>query len=93
MGNELHEEEKVFRYGGDEFVVYTTRTGKSLEELLTNLEKNVQGKSHYIDNNHIVTKYSIGVSEYPKDTSIVLEMVKIADEHMFNNKRSASLQL
>ena len=51
LGNVLHEEEKVFRYGGDEFVVYTPKTGKSLEELLANLEENVQGKSHQIEKN------------------------------------------
>ena len=93
MESALHEEEKIFRYGGDEFVVYTPKTGKSLEELLANLEENVQGKSHQIEKNCIVTKYSLGVSEYQKDTSTVLEMVKIADAHMFHNKRSASLQL
>jgi len=90
LETKLHEDEKVFRYGGDEFVVYTPRTGNRLKELIIKLEEDLQGKSHKIEENHIVTRFSIGVSEYQKDTSKVLEMVKIADRHMFMNKRSTS---
>jgi len=90
LENELHGDEKAFRYGGDEFVVYTPKTGKDLIELIAQLEQNVQGQSKMIDGHPIRTNYSLGIAEYPKDTSNVLELVKIADANMYTNKRAAS---
>lgn len=90
LESELHSDEKVFRYGGDEFVVYTPKTGASLQKFIKQLERNVQALPQSIEGNFIIVNYSLGVSEYRKDTRSVTEMVKIADANMFTNKHSTS---
>ena len=90
LENQLQGEEKVFRYGGDEFVVYTPKTGDELKKLISKLEQNVQNRTQRIDGHDIVANYSLGIAEYPKDIRNVLEMVKLADSNMFMNKRSTS---
>lgn len=90
LEQELQADEKVFRYGGDEFVVYTPKTGDSLQKFINQLDRNVQDLPQSIEGHFIIVNYSIGVAEYKKDTRSVPEMVKIADEKMFINKHSAS---
>ncbi|MGB2992158.1 MAG: GGDEF domain-containing protein [Paenisporosarcina sp.] len=90
LEQELQADEKVFRYGGDEFVVYTPKTGESLQKFIDHLDRNVQDLPQSIEGHFIIVNYSIGVAEYKKDTRSVPEMVKIADEKMFINKHSAS---
>ncbi len=90
LENELQEGEKLFRYGGDEFVVYTLRTAESLDELIVQLNLNVQDMPLTIEGQPIVVNYSLGVAEYPIDTASVLEIVKIADAKMFKDKIETS---
>ncbi len=90
LENELQTDEKVFRYGGDEFIVYTPKTGDCLQKLINQLEHNVQDLPQNIEGHFIIVNYSLGVAEYQKDTRSVTEMVKIADEKMFINKHSTS---
>lgn len=83
LESELHSDEKAFRYGGDEFVVYTPKTGFSLQKFINQLERNVQALPQSIEGNFIIVKYSLGGSEYRKDTRSVTEMVKIADKYVY----------
>ena len=90
LENELQADEKVFRYGGDEFVVYTPKTGDSLQQLIEQLERKVQDSPQNIEGHFIIVNYSLGSAEYEKDTRSVIEMVKIADHEMFRNKHKTS---
>ena len=90
LKQELLEDEKVFRYGGDEFIVVTPKIGSELLKLVKQLENKVQNHAIPIDDDAITISYSLGISEYHKDTHSVLEMVKIADKNMYINKKQTS---
>ncbi|AYC28581.1 GGDEF domain-containing protein [Paenisporosarcina cavernae] len=86
QGN-IRQEDQLFRYGGDEFIIFTKLTDDELNHLLMRLEKEVQGQTFSTDNHILTLHYSIGVASYPKDGSLVQEIVKIADQRMYKNKR------
>lgn len=83
---ELTDQEKLFRYGGDEFIIYTSRTGEDLIQFIRHVNENVQNKPFFIDQEQFIMNYSIGYAEFPVDSKNVQEIVKIADSRMYQMK-------
>lgn len=75
LQNHCREIDRLFRYGGDEFVILVPETGKEgAQKLKERIEK-------------VVPNVSIGVSS-SKDKVDIREMIEKADEEMFHTKEN-----
>ena len=71
----------VTRYGGEEFVVVFPRTAKEVAiEVARQLRKGWQNQQVY------KTTFSGGVAEYPKDGESIEQVIKAADQALYNAK-------
>lgn len=77
----------VGRTGGDEFIVFIENVSKDeLENLISSI-KNSVSNIFYRQN----TKISIGYSKYKEDGITFKELIDLADERMYREKRSAHI--
>ena len=83
----FRETDTIARYGGDEFIVMMPETkkpdaGKNVHKVLTDLEMYdfSRGKS-----GHTIT-FSAGVASYPEDGSGISDLIKSADEALYEAK-------
>ena len=72
----------IARLGGDEFVVAILLGGEE-----DNIKKIVNRTRGEIEKNLPEISFSYGYVKYPEDGKNIQELVKIADERMYNNKR------
>ncbi|WP_444995661.1 sensor domain-containing diguanylate cyclase [Aliikangiella sp. IMCC44359] len=81
----------VARIGGDEFVVLLddNTMDDSIKDLLLRLEKNMRSPIG-LDGEKVHLKYSYGIATYPKHALTSFELLKYADEQMYNNKKKNS---
>jgi|LGOV01.1.fsa_nt_gb diguanylate cyclase (GGDEF)-like protein/putative nucleotidyltransferase with HDIG domain len=85
---------KVFRYGGEEFVVVLLNHDTEMamvvaEEIRRNIAKSIQLKE---DAHYISTTISIGLASYPKDAITVQELIDKADSAMYYAKQNGRNQ-
>ncbi len=84
--------DKLYRYGGEEFVVLLPETGeeeaKDVAEKLRKMveEKKFEGADKSQPN--LIITISIGISSYPKNGSSSPELVQAADSAMYEAKKS-----
>ncbi|WP_110955555.1 sensor domain-containing diguanylate cyclase [Anaerosinus massiliensis] len=76
------EQESVFRFGGDEFVIILQNTSEETslsvaEEIRLQSEKNLRGCT-----------VSIGIAIYPNHTEIIEELLRLADKALYISKKS-----
>jgi diguanylate cyclase (GGDEF)-like protein len=82
------------RYGGDEFVILFTETGK--QDVIVAIERIVHGMASTpfeFEGHSITTTLSAGVAGYPEDGSDVRTVMANADEAMYVSKRSGKNRL
>jgi len=77
----------IARYGGDEFIIMCSKTKKSetakiVEKLMRDLE--TQDFAHYKDNRMITL--SAGIASFPDDGTTISELIKSADEALYEAK-------
>ncbi len=85
---------KVFRYGGEEFVVVLLNHDTEMamivaEDIRMNIAKSIQLKE---DAHYITTTISIGLASYPKDAITVQELIDKADSAMYYAKQNGRNQ-
>jgi diguanylate cyclase (GGDEF)-like protein len=84
--------DKLYRYGGEEFVVLLPETGeeeaKEVAEKLRNKigEKKFEGEEKSQPN--MIISVSIGIARYPKDGSSSNELINVADKALYTAKRA-----
>ena len=82
------------RYGGDEFVIMFTETGK--HEMINAVERIVSGMAALpfdFEGHSITTTLSAGLAGYPEDGDDVRTIMANADEAMFGSKRTGKNRL
>ncbi|SFS53504.1 diguanylate cyclase (GGDEF) domain-containing protein [Paenibacillus sp. 453mf] len=79
------------RIGGDEFVLIVSCADKTDTEVIEMIHDRLSSLSMHsfrYENTEIAISYSSGVSIYPRDASNVTQLLKIADEAMYKEKRT-----
>jgi diguanylate cyclase (GGDEF)-like protein len=76
--------DRVVRYGGDEFLCYMQGIGRDDSERI--YQRILERCRFRKMAGHSVT-ISVGIAEHPRDASGVAELIKIADESLYDAKR------
>src|SRR5437868_11966949 len=81
----------AFRYGGDEFVVLLPQTGKDPALVVARRLRDSFRKSKLLkdENLNLNIRASIGVASYPEDAKSAHEIIRQADEMMYEVKNSS----
>jgi diguanylate cyclase (GGDEF)-like protein len=83
--------DKAFRYGGDEFIVLLPDTGKpKAVEVANRLLSTLRKTSHALSPTlRLNVRASIGVSSFPEDGKSAQELLRAADERMYEIKATS----
>lgn len=82
------DEDIIARFGGDEFVaVFFHVDYESLINRLESLNKYFNDNPITLDKQQIVCSFSYGIVNYPAETKDFNDLIRIADERMYENKR------
>ncbi len=81
----LRSSDIVVRYGGDEFVLILTDTPKSMAHFVAERIINEVNKSEELSS--LGVGVSIGIAGYPEDGITLEELLKKADQALYNSKR------
>ncbi|RXT03924.1 GGDEF domain-containing protein [Ammoniphilus sp. CFH 90114] len=74
----------VIRWGGDEFLIVTPNTSKdNILPLINRIERELSETSKQLS---LTISISIGVANYPQDSTDFNELIKIADNNMYLEK-------
>jgi len=90
----IRDSDNCARYGGDEFVIMFTETGR--EDVINAVERIVSGMASTpfdFEGESITTTLSAGLSAYPNDGSNVRTIMANADEAMYVSKRTGKNRL
>ncbi len=84
----IRETDLFARYGGDEFIVVFFNIEKHLiSERIQNIEKQLERNPIYNNGERFYVKFSYGISNFPDDADEFRELIKIADERMYLDKK------
>lgn len=86
LAESISKKDIVARWGGDEFLVigsYTEQT--NLETVIQNLKKKMETLSNQVQ---MPIEASIGSAIYPNHSKDLFELIKIADDKMYQSKTS-----
>lgn len=79
------------RYGGDEFVVVFFNIEEQLvKDRVKNIEKQLEKNPIYNNGEKFFVKFSYGISNFPEDADEFMELIKMADQRMYLNKKHLS---
>lgn len=81
----VRESDMLFRTGGDEFVMILPHTSSEEAKNVVEKIKN-ELKAHRLKDNDIEISVSIGIAQFGKDGASVKELIKFADEKMYEDK-------
>lgn len=91
LTNSINKNEIAARWGGDEFLVIGSYIGESRIQTVL---QNVRGKMDTLsDQVQIPIQASIGYATFPNDSKDLFELIKIADEKMYQSKTSKNIDL
>ncbi len=77
----------VARYGGEEFAVVLVNTNKEAATTVAKrIVKNVQDYNFSMDGEVVDMTISCGLSEYPKDSDELKDLIQFADEGLYKTK-------
>lgn len=74
---------RLFRYGGDEFIVHFPKQGPDEARAILNEAVHDLGS----DTRQIPLFMSIGIAQYPQDSVNLAELFRIADSRMYHEKK------
>ncbi len=85
----ISESDILARYGGDEFIgVFSNTELNCLIEKFEELNKYFADNPITLEGSKITYSYSYGIASFPDDGVTYTELVKIADERMYNYKQN-----
>ena len=77
------------RYGGDEFIaVFWDTDSKSLVLKLEKLFHTLKNNPFILDGNEIVCSFSYGIVSFPQEAQSYNQLVRVADDRMYEYKRA-----
>ena len=82
----VREEDRVFRYGGDEFVVLVKNANESILKSIIERIKSSFKEPVKVNGNTFKISVSMGFSLYPKESQSLKEAIEIADRRMYKEK-------
>ncbi|MBI5179375.1 MAG: diguanylate cyclase [Nitrospinae bacterium] len=89
LKDHLRDSDFSARYGGEEFVVILPDTSKETSMMLMNrMREAVQDKPLIHDGKEYRITVSVGVAEYPTDGDTARELIKCADDALYESKTS-----
>lgn len=89
INNYLSDKDIFSRYGGDEFIIVLyNKNINEAEKLISDSNKAMSLINIGCGSNKIYPTYSWGIVEYPKDGKDYKELIKLADNYMYENKRN-----
>ena len=81
------------RYGGDEFVaVFADIDTEKVTEKLEKLFKTLKSNPFIFEGNEIVCSFSYGIASFPEEAQSYQQLVKVADNRMYEYKRAIKEQ-
>jgi diguanylate cyclase (GGDEF)-like protein/PAS domain S-box-containing protein len=88
LKNNVRASDILARYGGDEFIAtYCGTNLKRLDIKLEELRKQLKYNPFSFEGNEIECSFSYGIVSYPQEAQSYNQLVKIADDRMYENKR------
>ena len=89
LQNSIREKDRAFRIGGDEFVVviHGTHDKQFYEGVIERMRQNVARDIVLGNNINLKVSISAGFARCPEDGTVFEDVVKIADDAMYRNKR------
>ncbi|MGN6554927.1 MAG: diguanylate cyclase [Verrucomicrobiota bacterium] len=90
INHELDEDDRIVRYGGDEFVVILPRQDKAMATGKVQRLKRMLSTTPFLHKEHINVHLtaSFGLATYPHDASDKRELLAAADRGLFRSKAS-----
>ncbi|MCJ7688391.1 MAG: GGDEF domain-containing protein, partial [Clostridiaceae bacterium] len=89
LKNNARASDILARYGGDEFIaVYWGTNPKSLDIKLEELLHQLKNSPFSFEGNEIECSFSYGIVSYPQEAHSYNQLVKVADDRMYENKRA-----
>lgn len=90
LANELRGTDKIYRYGGDEFVVIMPKISiEIVHKIAIRVQNKMKEKIFNIDEaKDYKLSVSIGIAQYPNDAKTADEIINFADEMMYVSKKS-----
>ena len=77
----------VARYGGEEFTVVLVNTNKEAATTVAKrIVQNIQEYNFSMDGEEVDMTISCGLSEYPKDSDTLKDLIQFADEGLYKTK-------
>jgi diguanylate cyclase (GGDEF)-like protein len=88
LKNNVRTSDILARYGGDEFIaIYWGTNLKSLDIKLEELHQQLKNNPFSFEGNEIECSFSYGIASYPQEALSYNQLVKVADDRMYENKR------
>lgn len=86
----LRSSDDIYRYGGDEFVVIMPSVNiQTVHEIATRILAKIKSKKFDVgDGTDFHLSVSIGIAQYPTDATSAIEIIRFADEMMYQSKKS-----
>lgn len=90
LGSSVRKSDYAFRYGGDEFVVVVPSTdAEGAKTAAERIRAKVEENSFCVDGEEIQITLSIGIATFPDHAQSHEEIIKMADEAMYNGKNKS----
>ncbi len=87
--NNIRKTDKLFRIGGDEFILVLPHTSKQNGlQLIEHLKEELEQSPIAVENNIIKISASYGIAQYGIDTQNIEELMKVADTRMYEYKKN-----
>jgi diguanylate cyclase len=88
----LRDNDLIARFGGDEFVVmiHGNHAVQSIDALVDRLRERLRS-GMTIEGNSVAVGASIGIAVYPDDGETLDELMRVADERMYGEKRRSAV--
>jgi diguanylate cyclase (GGDEF)-like protein/PAS domain S-box-containing protein len=88
LKNNVRASDILARYGGDEFIaIYWGTNLKRLEIKLDELLQQLKNNPFSFEGKEIECSFSYGIVSYPQEAQSYNQLVKVADDRMYENKR------
>ena len=92
--NDVGSSDILARYGGDEFVaVFGSINSKELTVKLEKLFRTLKSNPFIFEGNEIICSFSYGIASFPQEAQSYNQLVKVADDRMYEYKRVVKEQM